>query len=129
MRLDELPETLALLQRISDQLAELPRAIALAQHAGSSLSRADREQLATLLPVIATALRGYVFATRDLFTEASRNDALGTVLIACLGELDANAAKRLGKLLARADGVCIGDLRVDSVRKARDGVVWVVRRV
>ena len=127
------PLALALLQRldaISAQLAALPAAIATAQHAGSSLTRADRDALEILLPGIAVAVGAEKFAVRELILEdAERDEALRIVLERAMGELDASAAKRLGRLFRRADGIVVEGLHLQSGIKARAGLLWRVIRL
>lgn len=124
--LNERQQITELLQRILDKLDALPRAIAIASHKGTSLTRDDRERLAILLPAIAEAVGNAVFATRDLMDEASADSklqgAINRVFPNC-------SPQKLGKLLARSDGFAEDNLRVESAGKAREGVLWRITQV
>lgn len=122
-------QIVALLRQISGQLAALPGAIALTSHRGSSLTREDRGRLATLLPAINEAVGSAAFTTRDLLDEATRQADLRSALTATLGPDGAQESRRLGKLFARSNGFSDATLRIESMVKSRDGMLWHVVRV
>ncbi len=117
-------KTLLLLQRITNQLDLLPRAVASALKAElpkKELAQADRRLLARLLPPALGDLgpRPRVALARDLLEQLRLPDAAVEAAEA-LRDLEgaSDPVKRIGKLLARADG-CV----IDGIAIRRDGVL------
>lgn len=127
------PDMAQQLARIAALLETLPARLAAVMHKGgaNTLKRDEREALAILLPALVAAA-----GDRLVFTAA---EALGHVattkpeaiqaLEASLGTSDAGLARRLGRLLARAEGVVIEDLNVQRIGATRTGMLWQVKRV
>ena len=86
-----------------------------------TLSRADREQLARLLPVIATIKGSELFTTSELLAEPSPALQLA---------LDGLAARQLGRLLRRAVGVPLdGGLLVQADGSEAHRTLWRIVKV
>jgi hypothetical protein len=85
-----------------------------------TLSRADREQLSRLLPVIATTQGSELFTTAEVLTEPS--PALALVL-------DGISARALGRLLRRAVGVSVDGLLVQADGSEAHRTLWRVVQV
>jgi len=125
-------ELLAVLQRISRQLADLPAAIAAAtvQHERPPLKRGDRQALAALLPTIALGqLDSVLFTAAEAVAHARKLPQVEPPLAGAVGPLDSSAApRRLGKLLGRAEGHLVDGLRVARCGADRAGALWSVKR-
>jgi len=124
----ETTEVLALLRQISAQLEALPKAIAVAQHRGAALTRTDRQALERLLAAISEAIGNAPFTARSIVDDATSDGALGVALELAVGAMPANTRK-LGKLLARADGFAVDGFTVRCEAKHKDGLLWRVARV
>ncbi len=122
-------DVVAELKRIGLLLEGLPRAIAAASHGGRSLSKDDRAKLAILLPAISKAIGSHYFTARDLWHEAEKDAELSGALRKALGDTGALAGKKLGKLLARADGFNQDGFSVISGKKVREGMLWSIQRL
>lgn len=97
---------------------------------GGALSGADRAALTILLPAIADAFGDLHFTTRELFRYANaKDDILMAEIARACGPVTTGTVRRLGKLLTRAAGFALDDLRVVRVGDERDGAVWSVVRV
>jgi hypothetical protein len=125
----------ALLQEILAELRALPAAIAgaiAAEHRAATLSAADRAALATLLPAIAAVVGARSWTARDLLAHARLDNQAAILLRAAITGAagkpdDSGAVKRLGKLLARAEGFVLGDLLVARIGPVREGTLWTIR--
>jgi len=91
--------------------------------AESRLSLADRNVLEDLLPVLhAHAGADGVWTIADLLEDAKEIPELARAIEKA--GLDESTARRFGKLLARADGVEIGDLQLERGAHVREGWLW-----
>lgn len=125
-------EIAALLRRVSNQLDQLPAAIAAAMQCGSPpLSRVDRQVLEVLLPVLATSnLCSVDFTAGDALQHTRAMEGVQEALQAAIGPTHApGAARRLGRLLGRVEGVVLDGLHVARSGEVREGVLWRVSRV
>ncbi|MEJ7667578.1 MAG: hypothetical protein WKH97_02365 [Casimicrobiaceae bacterium] len=121
---------ITLLETISAQLDALPRALVAAQRErGSALSKTDREALEVLLPAIADAVGNLHFTSRELIAHGEADSILLAALVRVYGSITTGTARRLGRLLNRADGFAMDDLRVQRVGYVRDGALWSIARV
>jgi hypothetical protein len=84
------------------------------------LSRADRERLERLLPVIAAAVASDGF----LVSELLRLESPGLRLV-----VGASSARSLGRLLRRAEGVPVGGYVVERLGQEGGAVLWRVLKV
>lgn len=120
------------LARIAALLETLPARLAAVMYTGANtLKRAEREALAVLLPALVAAA-----GDRLVFTAAEALEHVATTkpeaiqaLEASLGKSSAGLARRLGRLLARAEGVVIEGLTVQRIGATRTGMLWQVKRV
>ena len=126
-------EIMTMLRQVSAQLAGLPDAIAASlrregTRAGRTVSRNDRQTLATLLPSIWAACGGASFAVRDLLSQAAVDIGLLREIEQGFGPI-AGSAKSIGKFFARLEGVDSDGLCIARVASVREGVLWRVDRV
>ena len=84
------------------------------------MSPADRDRLTQLLPVVAANLGSAPFKTSELID----HPAIGLRLV--LGDL---SALRLGRLLARADLLPIGNYLVEKIGTEGHAVIWHIVKV
>lgn len=130
-----LEAVITLLQTISAKLDALPRALVAAERERSvALSKTDRAALETLAPAIAAAVGSitYVWTARELVALAvaraiKADSALLLAIESASGPIDGGTARRIGRLLRRADGITLAGHRIDRVGDARDGALWIVR--
>lgn len=116
-----LGEVLHELRRISDLLESLPARMA-RPSARTSLPADDRTYLETLLPAVADAIGPCVWTTADLLAHAEQHEPIRHAL-------DGRNGRRLGKLLARAEGVALADCLLRRGEAVREGLLWFVQRV
>jgi hypothetical protein len=90
------------------------------QRPPSHLTRADRDRLATILPVIGATLGSEPILTRDVLED----DAPALRLV-----LKGISARSLGRLLQRAEGAVIGGHTVQRAGVDAGAVVWRVLAV
>jgi hypothetical protein len=121
------PDVAALLMRISGQLSVLIEQSS-PSRSGSSLGKEDRIVLALLLPLIVTRYSGEaVFSSADAIEHAAGFPDVLEALKKVIGpDL---SARRMGKLLSRAQNIDIGGLRVLRMTADKEGCLWVVRRI
>ena len=105
-------------QHVLDELASLRRAVEQLQR--PRLSRADRDVLGKLLPVIAATCGSTPFLARELVEHES--PALRLVLT------DMKTVP-LGRLLLRAEDKAIDGLIVKGIKKENGTTVWCVEQV
>ncbi len=121
----EASEVMRLLRQIAGDVRMLRRA----RNTGGALSAADRAALVILLPAVADAVGNLYFTSRELIAHGQADSILLSALVRVYGSITTGTARRIGKLLTRADGFALDDLRVVRVGDARDGVLWSVVRV
>ena len=86
--------------------------------------------LEMLLPAISEAVGDCVFSARELLEHARRRTReLQAQIVRALGPLNGNTARRLGRLLLRADGFGLGGPAHCARRNRRDGALWTVEQV
>lgn len=125
-------ELLQELRGLRAAIERLPAEIAAALAGGSSkvqkrpLRKADVDRLARLLPLIFQARRGTVFFMFELWSVpmAKAEPEAQAALLAEIGPR--TEAKRLGRLLARAEGWTIAGLTVCRAVRLREGQAWEV---
>ena len=125
-------EIRALLVDLSLAMQQLPAAIAAAVRAGTTERRgamreAGRELLTVLLPELSHAIGDEGFTASWLITHAQTDIKLRSALELAIGPLDRRAARRIGKLLRRAEHFILHDLHVERVGAVREGIVWSVK--
>jgi len=86
----------------------------------SRLSRADRDRLDAILPVIAAVVGSEAFLIRELL----QADASGLALV-----LAGCSPKSLGRVLRRAEGVPVNGLLVERVGTEDNAAIWRVVKV
>ncbi len=122
------PETMTVLTEIRDELRALR--LATERTGGAALSRADRAALAVLLPAIAASVGSYTFTARELIDHAQAADLeLRTAIERTLGPITDGTARRIGKLLKRADGCTLYGFVVVRIGDGRDGALWSIEQV
>ena len=106
---------------LDDVLTELHGLRALLQDRGPSrLSRADRDRLARILPVVAGLMGSAPFLARELLEHPSAG--LGLVLAG-------SSSRSLGRLLRRAEGQPVAGYVVEQVGIEGGAVLWSVSKV
>lgn len=115
-----------LLGRIAARLDEIADCV---KPRARSLSRTDESALRELLPSIATSLKDANFWVHELVAHSVSDVQLKHAIDAALGAAGKLSTRRLGRLLARGEGVTIEGLAVKRLAKTRDGTLWVVKRV
>ncbi len=118
-------ELLAMMRAINRRLDELPARLAGVRNAApSKLKPVDRAALGTAITRYmqeAPGLPSRVFTVRDLLSMEQVRSALEPAI----GSLDdPGVGRRVGKLLARANGQVIDGLHIQHAGTDRDGVVW-----
>lgn len=114
---DLLRELIAEVQGLRRDLAE--------RRVDGRLAAVDRRALGALLPVVATAVGARTFAVRELVDHAGLQIPAAIALRAALDA--AGGARKVGRLLARGDGVDVAGFRATSCGEDRDGRLWTVR--
>lgn len=96
----------------------------------TQLHPADRTKLQVLLPAIAAGIGDRLFTSKELIvfaeSELSGAEQFRAVLEQAISTIDDNAGRRLGKLLARAAYLDVGEWRVEQIGSDRDGAIWKV---
>ena len=113
--IDTDPQLLALLETLIAEVRGLRSDLARDRWPPRVLSRVDCDRLSRLLPAIAGALGSDSFASRDLLTHESAAVRL---------VVHDFTAKKLGRLLLRAEGVPIDGLRVQRAGVELGVVLW-----
>jgi hypothetical protein len=127
---DDVRELRAILAQVSIDLRGLPKTVAAVVRAASGerrgrLSEADRPTLSLLLPAISQAVGDCGFTVRWLLHHAEHADAdLRHALERAAGQVDGGMAKRIGKLLHRAQDFILDDLHIERLDVVREGAVW-----
>lgn len=128
---DVLPSAvLAQLDAITSKLDALAGQVAAMRSAGSGrLSSVDLAALTAALGEYASGAPGLgarVFNVRELLGNAAACEALKLAV----GDLaHAGAPRRVGKLLARAEGQVLGDLHLTRAGEERVGAIWRIAKV
>lgn len=117
----QIGEVLHELRRIADLLETLPARIA-RPAPSTSLPAADRTFLEGLLPAVADAIGPCVWTTADLLAHAEQHQPIRLAL-------DGRSGRRLGKLLARAEGIALAGCLLRRGEAVREGLLWFVQRV
>jgi hypothetical protein len=120
-----LRELTAEMRALRAQLAERGR-----PRCGTTISRFDRERCAIVLPGISAAIGDETFTVRALLARAFGDDLMLLASIAqAVGDDDA-AGRRLGKLLAKVEGLEVDGYRVERVDDNNgEGCYWKVVRL
>ena len=106
---------------LDDVLTELHGLRALLQDRGPSrLSRADRDRLGAILPVVVASLGSSPFLVRELL----HLDSVGLRLV-----LAGLSGKALGRLLRRGEGQPVNGLVVEQVGVEAGSALWKVSKV
>jgi hypothetical protein len=108
-------EHLELLRAMLAELQAIRVAVVQPPRRPFTLTRADRQQLARMLPAIAGAVGSEWFASRDLLAHDSA--AVQLVVRGC-------TAKQLGRLLRRAEGQPIAGLLVERAGVELGVLLW-----
>jgi hypothetical protein len=114
------PDSTELLRAVLDELRAIRLALAERQRPPLHLTRADRDRLAAILPVIGATLGSEPILTRDVLED----DAPALRLV-----LKGISARSLGRLLQRAEGAVIGGYTVQRAGVDAGAVVWRVLAV
>jgi hypothetical protein len=95
------------------------------------LSRVHLRIALPLVEEISAAVGDLAWSARELFDQAMTDKALRAAIAAAVGALDAGATRRLGRLLARCEGVTLNGCRVERVDDERpaDCATWRVVRI
>jgi hypothetical protein len=112
------------LERIHAEVRGIHVALERAAGAPRRLAPADRQAVASLLPVIAAAVMGRPFTIRELTKHACLNIAPALVLRAALAD---TSAVKLGKLFRRCADCDVDGYSITALESTRFGVRWAVR--
>lgn len=126
-------EVAALLREVLAGQAEILRRLDAQQSSRTGPRRADRAALAAILGAIAgstvTSIQAN-FSADDVLDHARFKPELARALEAAgINRQAKGAARRIGKLLARCEGVAAGDFLLQRVGPTREGILWAAVRV